>query len=551
MPSVNATSKAGFLDRERTVARPGFSRWLVPPAALAIHLCIGMAYGFSVFWLPLSKAVGITKSIACPKDASLFFYYLTTTSCDWKVAQLQAWMFGLFFVFLGSSAALWGGWLERVGPRKAGVVAAFCWCVGLVISAFGVASHQLWLIWLGSGVIGGIGLGLGYISPVSTLIKWFPDRRGMATGLAIMGFGGGAMIGAPLADKLMKHFATPTSVGVTETFLVLAAGYFVFMMGGALGYRLPPGNWKPAGWNPDTAKKSLVTTRQVHLNVAWRTPQFWLVWAVLMLNVAAGIGIISMASPLLQEVFAGHLIGVNASYDQLNPAQLTSIAAIAAGFTGLLSLFNIAGRIFWASLSDQMGRKATYMVFFLLGILLYSSIPWTAGTGSLTLFVLFFGVILSMYGGGFATVPAYLSDLFGTKMVGAIHGRLLTAWSTAGVLGPLLVGYIRQYQLDHGVPKAQVYSFTMYILAGLLVIGFLCNLLIKPVAEKNFMTPAQLAQLDAEQHAAAATETYAAAAGSGAPSPGWLVAAAWLAVGIPLAWGVWVTLQKAVVLFGL
>ena len=200
-----APSTAAFLDRARTIARPGFNRWLVPPCALAIHLCIGMAYGFSVFWLPLSKAVGITKSVPCPKDASLFFFYLTTTACDWKVPQLQTWMFGLFFVFLGSAAALWGGWLERVGPRKAGVVAALCWCGGLVISAFGVANHQLWLIWLGSGVIGGIGLGLGYISPVSTLIKWFPDRRGMATGLAIMGFGGGAMIGSPLADKLMKH----------------------------------------------------------------------------------------------------------------------------------------------------------------------------------------------------------------------------------------------------------------------------------------------------------------------------------------------------------
>ena len=376
-----APSTAGFLDRARTIARPGFNRWLVPPCALAIHLCIGMAYGFSVFWLPLSKAVGITKSVPCPKDASLFFYYLTTTACDWKVPQLQTWMFGLFFVFLGSAAALWGGWLERVGPRKAGVVAALCWCGGLVISAFGVANHQLWLIWLGSGVIGGIGLGLGYISPVSTLIKWFPDRRGMATGLAIMGFGGGAMIGSPLADKLMKHFATATSVGVTQTFLVLAAGYFVFMMAGALGYRLPTENWRPAGWNPDSAKKTLVTNGQVHLNVAWRTPQFWLVWLVLMLNVSAGIGILSMASPILQEVFGGHLIGVNASFDQLTPAQLASIAALAAGFTGLLSLFNIAGRIFWASLSDKIGRKVTYGVFFLLGIVLYSSIPWTVATG--------------------------------------------------------------------------------------------------------------------------------------------------------------------------
>ena len=547
MAAANVAN-AGFLDRERTVARPGFNRWLVPPCALAIHLCIGMAYGFSVFWIPLSKAIGITKSVACPKDASIL-YYLTTTTCDWKIAMLQTWIYGLFFVFLGSAAALWGGWLERVGPRKAGVVAAFCWCGGILIMALGVDRHQLWMVWLGAAV-GGIGLGLGYISPVSTLIKWFPDRRGMATGMAIMGFGGGAMIGAPLADRLMKHFAGATSVGVVQALLVLAAVYFVFMMSGALGYRLPPTNWKPARWNPDTARKPLVTQGQVHLSVAWRTPQFWLVWGVLTLNVGAGIGILSMASPILQEVFGGQLIGVNASFEQLSPAQLGSIAAIAAGFTGLLSLFNIAGRIFWASLSDKIGRKTTYNVFFILGIVLYASIPWTAASASLALFVLFFGIILSMYGGGFATIPAYLADLFGTKMVGAIHGRLLTAWSTAGVLGPVVVGYIRQYQLDHGVARAKVYSSTMYVLAGFLVLGLICNLLVRPVAQKNFMTAADLARLDAESHE---TTVPAATAASDAvaTSPGWLVAAAWLAVGIPIAWGVWMTLQKAFVLFGL
>jgi MFS family permease len=548
MSTANVSTSPGFLDRQRIIAKPGFTRWLVPPAALAIHLCIGMAYGFSVFWLPLSKAIGITKPVACAKSASLFFDYLTTTSCDWKVAQLQTWIYGLFFVFLGSSAAIWGGWLERVGPRKAGVVAAICWCVGILVMAFGVSQHQLWIIWLGAA-IGGIGLGLGYISPVSTLIKWFPDRRGMATGFAIMGFGGGAMIGAPLADKLMKHFATPATVGVYETLLVLAAVYFIFMMGGALSYRLPPEDWKPAGWNPERARRPLVTDRQVHLNTATWTPQFWLVWLVLMLNVSAGIGILSMASPILQEVFAGRLIGVTATYDQLAPPQLATIAAIAAGFTGLLSLFNIAGRIFWASMSDRMGRKTTYTVFFLLGIVLYCSIPWTAAGGNLALFVLSFGVILSMYGGGFATVPAYLSDLFGTKMVGAIHGRLLTAWSAAGVLGPWLIGAFREYQLTQGVPKAQVYSTTMYWLAGLLALGFVCNLLIKPVAEGKFMTPAQIAELDAAGTRAGATAS-AAPSGDGAPSPTWLVAAAWLAVGIPIAWGVWMTVQKAAILFG-
>jgi MFS family permease len=546
--SANVETATGLLSRARTVARPGFNRWLVPPCALAIHLCIGMAYGFSVFWLPLSKSIGLTKPVACPAGSGLG-YALTTTTCDWKVALLQTWIYGLFFVFLGSSAALWGGWLERVGPRKAAVVAAFCWCGGLLVMALGASNHQLWIIWVGAA-IGGIGLGLGYISPVSTLIKWFPDRRGMATGLAIMGFGGGAMIGAPLADRLMKHFATPTSVGVASALIVMAAIYFLFMMAGAFGYRVPPQDWRPAEWSPDLTKKALVTQRDVSLNTATRTPQFWLVWLVLMLNVSAGIGILSMASPLLQEVFGGRLIGVAATFDQLTPAQVASIAAIAAGFTGLLSLFNIAGRIFWASLSDRIGRKATYALFFVLGIALYCSIPWTAATGSLALFVLFFGVILSMYGGGFATVPAYLSDLFGTKMVGAIHGRLLTAWSAAGVLGPWLIGAFRQYQIDQGIPKAHVYSTTMYVLAGLLGIGLLCNLLIRPVAERNFMTPAEAAQLDADQRAANAAGAGSSAAGSSEPSPTWLVLAAWLAVGIPIAWGVWITLQKAAVLFG-
>ena len=544
-----ASAVPGFLDKRRTFARPGFNRWLVPPAALAIHLCIGMAYGFSVFWLPLSKAVGITRSIACPKDMS-FVAEMVATSCDWKISML-GWMFTLFFVFLGSAAAIWGGWLERAGPRKAGVVAAVCWCGGLVISAFGVQVHQIWLLWLGSGVIGGIGLGLGYISPVSTLIKWFPDRRGMATGMAIMGFGGGAMIGAPLADKLMKYFATPTSVGVAETFLTLAAIYFVFMMAGALGYRLPAGNWAPAGWTPptDRAQSSLITDRHVHLDVAWKTPQFWLVWSVLTLNVTAGIGIIGMASPMLQEVFGGRLIGINLGFNDLDVAQKGQIAAVAAGFTGLLSLFNIGGRFFWASLSDRLGRKLTYSIFFLLGCALYAAIPTTAAIGSLPLFVAFFGVILSMYGGGFATVPAYLADMFGTRMVGAIHGRLLTAWSTAGVLGPVLVNYIREYQLDHGVARAAAYSITMYILAGLLVLGFICNRLVKSVAEQHYMTEEQLAEEkkiadDTHQHFVDDVGVLAKEA-----SHSGIVLLAWLAIWIPLGWGVWVTLQKAVVMF--
>jgi MFS family permease len=453
----------------------------------------------------------------------------------------------LFFVFLGLAAALWGGWLERVGPRKAGVVAAVCWCGGMVLSAIGIQIHQFWLMIVGSGVIGGIGLGLGYISPVSTLIKWFPDKRGMATGMAIMGFGGGAMIGAPLAAELMKHFATPTDVGVMATFLVLAAGYFVFMMGGAFGYRIPASGWKPEGWTPAPAlvNNAMITQRHVNVKRVWGIPQFWLVWMVLTMNVSAGIGVIGMASPMLQEVFGGDLIGVAKRFGELDKTQLTAIAGVAAGFAALLSLFNIAGRFVWASLSDKIGRKTTYSVFFILGGILYASIPGSAAAGSTLLFVFAVAIIISMYGGGFATVPAYLADLFGTQNVGAIHGRLLTAWSTAGILGPVIVNYMREYQLGLGLPRAQVYNQTMYILVGLLVIGLICNLMIRPVADKWFMSDAELEEERRIAHdRAAATDVGAGNLGFHRSSPV-VVVLAWTAVGIPLAWGVYRTLLSA------
>ncbi len=538
------------LSKERIVAREGFNRWLVPPAALCIHLCIGMAYGFSVFWLPLTKSLGISKSIECPSGT----WKLLTTACDWD-KPILGWMYTLFFVFLGSSAALWGGWLERAGPRKAGLVSAVCWCGGLVISAIGVYTHQLWLMWLGSGVIGGIGLGLGYISPVSTLIKWFPDRRGMATGMAIMGFGGGAMIGSPLADRLMKFYATPDSVGVWQTFLTLSAIYFVFMLVGALAYRIPPTDWKPAGWTPKAGRASnaMITDKHVHVKKAWRTPQFWLLWGILCLNVSAGIGVIGMASPMLQEIFGGRLLGLDLKFDQLDKEQLGQIAAIAAGFAGLLSLFNIGGRIVWASLSDYLGRKTTYYLFFALGFVLYAWAPSAGHAGNVALFVGLFCVILTMYGGGFATIPAYLADMFGSQMVGAIHGRLLTAWSVAGILGPVLVNYINDFQTKAGVPKSQAYDMTMYVLAGLLMGGFVCNLLVRPVAAKWFMTEEELAaerKLAREKTQAAAAETSGSvvAAGATSSSPA-AVALFWSFVGIPLAWGVYVTLRQAVVLF--
>jgi len=543
-------SSPGLLDKERIIAGPGFNRWLVPPAALAIHLCIGMAYGFSVFWLPLSKALGIKEAIKCAPDVG-FWGQLFTTSCDWQISTL-GWMYTLFFVLLGSSAATWGGWLERAGPRKAGVVSACCWCGGMLISALGIYLHQFWMMILGSGVIGGIGLGLGYISPVSTLIKWFPDKRGMATGMAIMGFGGGAMIGSPLANDLMKYFAGPTEVGVMQTFVVMALVYFLFMMAGAFGYRVPETGWKPAGWTPPPAQVSntMITHGHVHVSKVWGIPQFWLIWMVLCMNVSAGIGVIGMASPMLQEVFGGTLIGIQAKFGELDKDQLKAIATVAAGFTALLSLFNIGGRFFWASLSDKLGRKLTYVVFFVLGAAMYFSVPSSAQAGSILLFVGAFCIILSMYGGGFATVPAYLADIFGTQMVGAIHGRLLTAWATAGVLGPVVVNYMRDYQLSLGLPREQVYNQTMYILTGMLVVGLICNLLVRPLADKWFMTPDELAAEKKLAHEkAAATELHRSAqAGADTVSPV-VVAMAWAAVGIPLAWGVYRTLQSVAKFF--
>ena len=551
-----------LLAKENTIAGSGFNRWLVPPAALAIHLCIGMAYGFSVFWKPLGNALigpdGMPLA-ACAAGATTFGDKLAgtgralfATDCNWTQFDL-GWMYTLFFVLLGCSAAIWGGWLERSGPRKAGVVSAVCWCGGLLISAFGVHQHQLWMMWLGSGVIGGVGLGLGYISPVSTLIKWFPDRRGMATGMAIMGFGGGAMIGSPLATLLMGKFATPGDPGVWQTFVTLAIVYSVFMFAGAFGYRVPATGWKPAGWEPPTAAGSnaMIASHHVHLQNAHKTPQFWLLWVILCMNVSAGIGIIGAASPMLQETFAGALISqpdIGFADLKLNKELLAGAVAIGAGFVGLISLFNIGGRFVWASSSDKLGRKPTYVIFFILGIAMYVLAATAAGWKSLPIFVFCFCIIASMYGGGFATIPAYLADMFGTQFVGAIHGRLLTAWSTAGILGPVVVNYMHDVRLEQKIPFDQIYGPIFYVLAAMLVVGLIANLLVRPVADKYFMTDAELAhekQLAHERSLASATT----GSGGESSSNAAIAPIAWLAVGLPLAYGIWVTLQKSAVLF--
>lgn len=438
-----------LLDRERSVAPPGFNRWLIPPAALAVHLCIGSIYGFSVFNVPLTRAIGINASVK---------------GRDWTIPEV-GWIYSIALIMLGLSAAVLGRWVEQVGPRKTIFVSALCFCGGLWLSALGVSIHNIAILYLGYGMIGGIGLGLGYIAPVSTLVKWFPDRPGMATGLAIMGFGGGALIGAPLGVELMSRFKSSTSVGVAETFSILGAAYLVYMMFGAFSIRIPARDWKPAGYVPPSTPRKLVTHAHVSVDRAWRLPQFWLLWAVLCLNVTAGIGILGQASLMCQDMF-----GVTAT--------------VGGGFAGLLSIFNMAGRLVWSSASDLTGRKTIYSIFFLLGALLYALVPFAQKWQSVPLFVVLTALIISMYGGGFATIPAYLRDLFGTMHLGAIHGRLITAWSMAAVLGPQLVNYVSTYRINHGVPRAEAYNLTMNLMAGILLLGFVCNLLLKPVDER-------------------------------------------------------------------
>jgi len=577
MSNVKSGGAFGFLRKDHIVAKPGFNRWLVPPASIAIHLCIGSVYAWSVFNPALTKQLGVVAPAAD----------------DWSLASV-VWIFSVAIVFLGLSAAFAGRWLEEVGPRMVGVVAAICWGGGFVIGSIGIATHQLWLVYLGYGVIGGCGLGLGYVSPVSTLIRWFPDRRGMATGLAIMGFGGGAIIATPLKGWLMQTFAkAPEFLGAQETvtlvteggrqfaetaagkvevvvasaaqaaalpgggeagvyavgtgntgaaatFLALGIGYFVVMIVAAFLYRVPAPGWKPTGWQPKpAAANGLITSANVDINQALKTPQFWQLWIMLCFNVTAGIGVIGVAKTMMSEIFGTTM-------------PLVVTAAFASTYVLMISVFNMLGRFFWASTSDYIGRKPTYMIFFLLGTLLYLSIPYFASTGSaspsmfyLVGFYIATMVIFTMYGGGFATIPAYIADLFGTMHVGGIHGRILTAWSTAGVLGPLAITSLRDMsvgsairdlasrvdpaafsekfgapldQLDSLVaaktvtiarlmeiapagtidPTPSLYNTTMYAMAALLVVAFIANMLMRPVKEHHHHDEPKLARVPAE-----------------------------------------------------
>ena len=436
-----------FLDRDRSVAPPDYSRWLVPPAALAIHLSIGQVYSFSVFKNPL----------------------LALHAADGSAWNLKAigYIFSIAIVFLGVSAALFGAWLEKAGPRRAMFYAACCFGAGFLVAALGANLHSLALIYLGYGVIGGIGLGLGYISPVSTLIKWFPDRPGLATGLAIMGFGGGAMIGGPLATNLMAFYKAHGTAPIPATFLTMGVLYFFFMLYGVFTIRIPAPGWAPVGYVAKTTSNVLISTHNVAVQQAWKTPQFALLWIVLCANVTAGIGILEQASPMIQDLFKG----------RIGPAA-------AVGFVGLLSLFNMAGRFFWASISDYLGRKATYLCFFGIGTVLYSLLPSLHTVGG---FVTVACILLSMYGGGFSTIPAYLKDLFGGFNVSAIHGRLLTAWSTAGIIGPLIVNGILDHYVAIGRPKTEAYPVILHIMAALMIAGLVADLLVRPVAEKYWL----------------------------------------------------------------
>uniref|UniRef100_UPI0038995602 L-lactate MFS transporter n=1 Tax=Ornithinicoccus halotolerans TaxID=1748220 RepID=UPI0038995602 len=509
------------LDRERTVAPHNYNRWLIPPAALAIHLCIGQVYATSVYKDPLVNHFGTG---------------LTAIGVVFSIA----------IVMLGLSAAALGTWVDTGGPRRAMVAAALCWSTGFLVGALGIATEQLWLLYLGYGVIGGIGLGIGYISPVSTLIKWFPDRPGLATGMAIMGFGGGALIASPLSSRLLAFYdsgadnaagAEQVASGgaVASLFVTLGLVYLVVMLFGAWLVKVPPQGWKPQGWEPpqETEQKSMITTASVSANNALKTPQFWLLWTVLFCNVTAGIGILEHAAPMIQDFFR-------------NGGSSTVAAGAAAGFVGLLSICNMAGRIGWSSTSDYVGRKPTYMGYLGIGIVCYSLLAMV-GNSTTWVFVLLAGIIISFYGGGFATVPAYLKDLFGTFQVGAIHGRLLTAWSAAGIAGPLIInGFLDLQPGEPGELTAAAYRPALFTMVGILVVGFLANLAIKQVSAKYH---------EPEDEQAAGDEEAAEAEEAGVPEddrsqhPA-LLAVAWLVVGVPLLYGIVSTLVRTASLFG-
>jgi MFS family permease len=509
------------LDRKHTIASAGYNRWLIPPAALAIHLCIGQAYATSVY------------------KTSLVEHFDTSLTSVGIV-------FSIAIVMLGLSAAVFGTWVDTGGPRRAMVAAALAWSLGFLVGALGIATGQLWLLYLGYGVIGGIGLGIGYISPVSTLIKWFPDRPGLATGLAIMGFGGGALVASPVESKLLSTYDSGfdpndvTSVAsgsaVAAMFVTLGLVYLVVMLFGAWLIRVPADGWRPEGFDPDTVKaKSMVTTSSVSAVNAVKTPQFWFLWVVLFCNVTAGIGILEQAAPMIQDFFR---TGSDSSVDP----------AAAAGFVGLLSICNMAGRFVWSSTSDVIGRKPIYMGYLGIGMVLYALLA-LAGHNATGLFVLFAGIIISFYGGGFATVPAYLRDLFGTFQVGAIHGRLLTAWSAAGVAGPLIVTGFLDAEGTPGELTYEAYKPALLTMVGVLAVGFVANLLIRPVADR-FHEPDHEEPQPGESAGGGGGVGAGTRTGTTTSASPVLLVVSWAIVGLPLLYGIYQTVVKVASLFG-
>jgi len=556
-----------ILSKKHIVAKEGFNRWLIAPAALGIHLCIGSVYAWSLFNPALIKRLGV----------------VTSAADDWTLKSV-VWIFTVAIVFLGLAAAVGGKWLEKVGPRMVGTVSAICWGGGFLVGGIGILTGKLWLLYLGYGVIGGCGLGLGYVSPVGTLIRWFPDRRGMATGIAIMGFGGGAMIAKFMIEPFIKiYYKAPEylgtidtvelitrggrrlveiageyqevvvvgakdlaamyapgpegvylvgtgTVGVAQAFFTLGAIYFVIMICAAFGYRVPPEGWKPKGWEPpaEDKQKSMITQHHVHIDEALKTRQFYQLWVILCFNVTAGIGVLGVAKTMMSEIFGSTLPNI-------------VDAAFASTYVLMISLFNMIGRIFWASSSDYLGRRNTYWIFFTLGIILYCSIPYTAQqvsiNPSVVWLVYFYAatmLIFTMYGGGFATIPAYLADIFGTKYVGGIHGRLLTAWASAGVFGPLAITSLREISVNNAIndlvekidpaafqekfgasinqleelvsaktvtinklmeiapmgtvdPTPGLYNTTMYLMAVVLFVALIMNATMRPVDPKHHM----------------------------------------------------------------
>ena len=498
------TSSGGWLSRERTIAAPGFNRWLIPPAALAIHLCIGQAYATSVYKITLVEHF----------DSSLTALGV---------------VFSIAIVMLGLSAAVFGTWVDTGGPRRAMVAAALCWSTGFLVGAVGIATSQLWLLYLGYGVIGGIGLGIGYISPVSTLIKWFPDRPGLATGMAIMGFGGGALIASPVSSVLLGIYGDD-GAGVASLFVTFGVVYLLVMLMGAALVRVPADDWAPKGFDPSTTtSKSLVSTGHVSAKNSIKTPQFWLLWTVLFCNVTAGIGILEQAAPMITDFFR-------------EGSESSIKAATAAGFVGVLSLANMVGRFVWSSTSDVIGRKPIYMVYLGVGIVAYVLLA-VFGSSGVVLFALLAALIISFYGGGFATVPAYLRDLFGTYQVGAIHGRLLTAWSAAGVAGPLIINGFLDAQGTPGELTSAAYRPALFTMVGLLVVGFIANLLVRPVAERWHE------HQDTVDKAKGTSSGGGQTGAVGSDVPSWLLPVAWTIVSVPLAYGVYKVLVTASALF--